>query len=118
MKLRIFVVAVIAVFAVLAFGAIIAGCRQTPQNMGSAVDRDSNVLTGGPITGTTLQDLPPAIEETLKQQVPHAKIDLIEKKTRDGQLVYEFTFTDSSNTPKLYVSEDGKVLPASTKEER
>ena len=118
MKLKIFVVAAIAVFVVVAFGAIIAGCRQTPENMGAAVDHDSNVLTGGPITGITLQDLSPAVKEALKQQVPHAEIELIEKKTRNGQPVYVFTFSESSDTPKLYVSEDGKALPSSTKEEK
>lgn len=107
-------VAAVAVCVVL--GAIVGGCRQTPEHMGSAVDNDSNVLTGGPITGITLQDLSPAIKEALKQQVPHAEIEVIEKKKRNGQPVYEFIFSDSSNTPKLYVSEDGKVLPASTKE--
>lgn len=109
MKLRIF--SVIAVAAIMA-----VGCRQTPEHMGAAVDNDSNVLTGGPITGITLQDLPPAVKETIKQQAPHAEIELIEKKTRNGEPVYAFTFTESSNTPKLYVSEDGRALPASTKE--
>lgn len=106
------------IFAMVAFAAIMVGCRQTPEHMGAAVDNDSNVLTGGPITGVTLQDLPPAITETLKQQVPHAEIKVIKKKTRKGEPVYEFTFTESSNTPRLYVSEDGKVLQASTKEEQ
>lgn len=117
MRFRIFVVATVAVFVVVAFGAIIAGCKQTPENMGAAVDHDSNVLTGGPIAGITLQDLPEPVKEALKERVPHAKIDVIEKKTRNGQVVYEFIFTESSDTPKLYVSEDGKVLPTSTKEE-
>ena len=109
MRLRIFVVVAVA--------AIMVGCRQTPEHMGAAVDNDSNVLTGGPITGITLQDLPPSVKETLEARAPHAEIELIEKKPRNGQLVYEFTFTESSNTPKLYVSEDGKVLATSTKEE-
>lgn len=111
-------VAVVAVFVAVAFGAIVAGCRQTPEHMGAAVDNDSNVLTGGPITGITLQDLSPAVKEALKQQAPHAEIELIEKKTRAGQVVYKFTFSESSNTPELYVSEDGTVLPTSTQEKR
>jgi hypothetical protein len=106
------------IFAMIAVATIMVGCRQTPEQMGAAVDNDSNVLTGGPITGVTLQDLPPAVTETLKQQVPHAEIKLIEQKTRAGQVAYKFTFTESSNTPELYVSEDGTVLPTSTKEEK
>jgi len=106
------------IFAIVAIAAIMAGCRQTPEYMGAAVDNDSNVLTGGPITGVTLQDLSPAVKETLKERVPHAEIELIEKTTRNGLLVYEFTFKESSDTPKLFVSEDGKVLPTSTKENK
>ena len=105
-------------FLVTAFLVMVAACRQTPQYMGAAVDHDQNVLTGGPITGITLQDLPPAVKETLKEQVPHAEIALIDKTKRKGEVVYKFTFTEFSNTPKLYVSEDGKVLPSSTEERK
>ena len=42
-------------------------------------------------------------------------VEVIEKTTRNGQLVYEFTFTEPDTTPKLYVSEDGTVLPEPTK---
>ena len=105
-------------FLAMAFLGMVAACRQTPQDMGAAVDHDQNVLTGGPITGITLQDLPPAVKETLKERVPHAEITLIDRATRNGEVVYKFTFTESSSTPKLYVSEDGKVLPTSTEEQK
>ena len=98
------------IFAFFAAVALLAGCSETPQYMGAAVDNDQNVLTGGPITGTTLQDLPAAVKETLKEQVPHAEIASIIKKRRDKNVVYEISFLNSEN-PNIYLRDDGKVLP-------
>jgi hypothetical protein len=104
MRIRIFALAVAAM--------MLAGCTETPQNMGAAVDRDQNVLTGGPITGTTLLDLPPAVQNALKKCAPHAEITSIEKSSRNGRIVYEFTFLESENdTPDLYLRDDGQVMP-------
>lgn len=91
---------------------ILAGCTETPeQNMGAAVDNDQNVLTGGPITGTTIDDLPAAVKETLKDQVPHAEIATIEKARRNGVTVYEFNFSEPDQYQTLYVRKDGVVVP-------
>jgi len=100
------------IFALAAAAAMmLAGCTETPQYMGAAVDRDQNVLTGGPITGTTIQDLPRAVKDTLKQVVPHSEIASIEKTKRDGRTVYEFTFLESENyTPDIYLRDDGQVM--------
>lgn len=113
MKFWILTVAAIVTIATIA--TVVAGCRQTPQNVGAAVDHDDNVLTGGPITGVTLQDLPPAVKETLKERAPHAEVAVIERTKSNGLLVYKFTFTEPDKTPALYVSEDGTVLPEPTK---
>jgi hypothetical protein len=95
--------------------ALLAGCTETPeQHMGAAVDNDQNVLTGGPITGTTLDDLPPAVKESLKQRVPHAEIATIEKSKRNGRLVYEFNFSDPDKAPTLDVCEDGALMDDTT----
>jgi len=100
------------IFALAAAAIMLAGCTETPQYKGAAVDRDQNVLTGGPITGTTIQDLPQAVKDTLKKRAPHAEIASIEKTARDGHTVYEFTFLDSENdTPDLYLRDDGRVVP-------
>lgn len=98
---------------------LFAGCTETPeQHMGAAVDNDQNVLTGGPITGTTIDDLPPAVKETLKERVPHAEIATIEKARRDGKTVYEFNFAEPDKTPALYVRRDGVIVPAPTTAEK
>ena len=92
--------------------AMFLACTETPkQPMGAAVDNDQNVLTGGPITGTTVNDLPPAVKETLWERVPHAEIATIEKSRSDGRLVYEFNFTEPDRHPTLYIRKDGVVVP-------
>ena len=78
--------------------------------MGAAVDNDQNVLTGGPITGTTLQELPMAVKGALKKLVPHAEIASIEKTQRGGRAVYDITFIGSAN-PEMYLRDDGRVMP-------
>lgn len=110
-------------FPLLAAAALLAGCTETPQYQSAAVDRDQDVLTGGPITGTTIPDLPQAVKQTLKQRVPHAEIARIEKTHRGGRVVYEISFldedqTDSAATPDLSVREDGKVMPEPMRAER
>lgn len=94
----------------LAAAAIFAGCSETPQYKGAAVDTDQNVLTGGPITGTTIEELPTTVKETLKQRSPHAEIASIGKLRRNGTVIYEISFLNSDD-PDLYVADDGKPLP-------
>lgn len=114
--MRFWILTVVAIATIATIAIVAAGCRQTPQNVGAAVDRDDNVLTGGPITGVTLQDLPPAVKETLRERAPHAEVAVIERSKENGVLVYKFTFTEPDKTPALYVSEDGAVLPEPGKE--
>jgi len=100
----------ITLFAPLVLAAMLAGCTETPQYQGAAVDSDQNVLTGGPITGTTIQDLPAAVKRTLKERVPTAEIASILKSRRDGRVVYEISFIDN-DTPEIFVRDDGTVMP-------
>jgi hypothetical protein len=93
----------------LAAALLLAGCTETPKYMGGPVDRDQNVLTGGPITGTTIQNLPRAVKDTLKQRVPHEEINTIDSYRRDGQVIYEFTFVNS-DISKLFIREDGEPV--------
>ena len=101
-------------FVPLAAAVLLTGCLQPPANQGSqgaASDNDQNVLTGGPITGTTLKDLPPAVLETLKRRAPHDEVADIDKTTHNGQVVYEIRFTSDQN-PKLFIREDGRLYDA------
>lgn len=96
--------------SILAAVALLAGCSETPQFEGAAVDNDQNVLTGGPITGTTIEDLPGAVKQSLREHVPHAEIVSITKSRREKSVVYDVSFANS-DTPELYLRDDGKVLP-------
>ena len=83
--------------------------------MGAAVDNDQNVLTGGPIVGTTIQDLPQAVKDTLQQRVPRAEIADIDKTSRNGQTMYEITFTQPRKHPEMDIADDGTVLSGGQK---
>ena len=96
--------------SILAATALLVGCSETPQYVGAAVDNDQNVLTGGPITGTTIDDLPAAVKQSLREHVPHAEIVSITKSRRDGSVVYDVSFANS-DTAELYLQDDGTVLP-------
>lgn len=96
--------------SMLAAAALLAGCSETPQYQGAAVDNDQNVLTGGPITGTTIDDLPGAVKQSLRERVPSAEIVSITKSRRSGRMVYDISFANS-DTRELYLRDDGKVLP-------
>jgi hypothetical protein len=96
--------------SILAVAALLAGCSETPQFVGAAVDNDQNVLTGGPITGTTIDDLPTAVKQSLRDRMPHAEIVSITKSRRDKSVVYDISFANS-DTPELYLRDDGQVVP-------
>ena len=93
--------------------ALVAGCANNGQHMGRAASNDHDVLTGGPTVGTTIQDLPQAVQDTLRARSPHSEIDDINKTTRNGQTVYEIEFKEPGKNHKLFVSEDGRVLSGS-----
>jgi hypothetical protein len=98
------------ILTLFASATLLAGCSETPQFIGAAVDNDQNVLTGGPITGTTIQDLPASVKESLKVRVPRAEIVSITKSRRSGSVVYNISFANS-DTPELYLRDDGQVMP-------
>ena len=80
------------------------------KNMGAANENDQNVLTGGPVTGTRLSDLPEPVRQTLKQSVPTAEVADIDKQTLDGQVVYKISFAEPGKNPTIYISPDGKTV--------
>jgi hypothetical protein len=103
----------IKILCSVATALLLAGCTESRQHMGAASDNDHNVLTGGPITGTTLKDLPQPVKDTLQKQVPQSEIADIDKLKRNGQIVYQISFTEPGKNPKVYITQDGKVLDQS-----
>ena len=55
-------------------------------------------------------ELPRAVQRTIKQRVPNARIEDIDKETRTGRTVYEVTFENPGKNPKLHVAEDGTIV--------
>jgi hypothetical protein len=108
----------IQIFAFIAAVALFAGCTQTPQFQGAAVDNDQNVLTGGPITGTTIDDLPNSVKNALSQRVPHAEIAGITKTRADRHATYKISFIDADTYPPLRLRDDGQVLPEQLTEQK
>ncbi len=95
--------------SLLAATALLNGCAHMPR--GFAGDTDQNVLTGGPVTGTTLDDVPLAVIGALQKKAPHAEVADIDKTIRDGKEVYEISFTEAGKHPTIYISADGQVFP-------
>jgi hypothetical protein len=100
----------------LAALALLVGCAETRQRfMGSAADNDQNVLTGGPVVGTTLKELPLPVRDTLQQRARTGEVADIDKEVRDGETVYEISFSEPDKNPKLVIKQDGKLINGSQK---
>jgi hypothetical protein len=106
------------IFAFIAAATLLAGCTQTPQFQGAAVDNDQNVLTGGPITGVTIDDLPKSVKNALEQRVPHAEIAGITRTRANRHAAYEISFIDEDTYPPLRLRDDGQVLPQQLTEQK
>jgi len=65
-------------------------------------------LTGGPVTGVTLSDLPPKAVKAIQQYAPDAEIDYITKETHADQVTYIVTFKNHTR-PILYIGPDGTI---------
>ena len=87
---------------------------------GSMLDRDfllvmgapqekANVVTGGPVAGVTLNDLPKEVVKEIQRQAPNAEIDIITKEVHGDKTTYLITFKDRMHEP-LRLASDGTVL--------
>lgn len=55
-------------------------------------------------------ELPPAVQKTVRAQAPNAEIADITHSNRDGMDVYEVEFKEPGANPKVIVAADGKLL--------
>jgi hypothetical protein len=98
------------ILALLMTAALLTGCAKTHSHVGGAADRDQNVLTGGPMTGTTIDDLPDAVRSALRRQVPRAEVADIDKTMRGEEEVYEISFSEPGRNPKMFITGLGKIV--------
>jgi len=100
---------ILTILAVVA--ALLVGCMEPRQNAaGAPVDTDRDVLTGGPVTGTTIDKLPEPVKNALRECVPAAEIADIDKVTRDEQVVYQISLATPGRNPRLVINENGSIV--------
>jgi hypothetical protein len=94
---------------ILAAILLVSGCaHQSP--MGAAADTDRNVLTGGPMRGTQVDDLPLPVMGALRKQAPQAEIADIDLTLRGKTQVYEISFREPGKKSKMFITPKGEVL--------
>ena len=54
--------------------------------------------------------LPPAVQKTVRAQAPNAEIADIDQKTREGVTVYQIQFRDKQQHPPMEVAADGTLM--------
>jgi hypothetical protein len=97
------------ILCMMASATLLVGCSGMREGMGGA-QNDRNVLTGGPVTGTTINDLPQPVKDKLKELAPGAEIADIDKQSQGGRVIYRITFTESAKNPTMYISQDGSIV--------
>jgi uncharacterized membrane protein YkoI len=55
-------------------------------------------------------ELPPAVQKTVRAQAPNGEIATVSKTTANGMDAYEIEFREPGTNPKIVVSADGKLL--------
>jgi hypothetical protein len=96
----------------LALG-LTSGCAGFRRPMGGTAQNDHNVLTGGSMVDTSLNELPPPVRETLRRNVPKAEIADIDKQENDGRVSYKISFSHPGTNGSVIISEEGKILTPS-----
>ena len=57
-----------------------------------------------------LDELPPAVKQTVERETKGATVKEIERDEEDGKIVYEVEYTKAGNRYELHVGATGKVL--------
>src|ERR1044071_376685 len=55
-------------------------------------------------------ELPPAVQKTVRAQAPQAEIADVTHKTDNGMDFYEVQFREPGRNPKIVVAADGKLM--------
>src|SRR5687768_18568504 len=60
-----------------------------------------------------LEDLPPAVQKTVREQSGGQKIADIDRETRTGRTVWEVEFEKDGKNTEIHIGEDGALIPES-----
>jgi len=55
-------------------------------------------------------ELPPAVQKTVRAQAPNGEIAKVSHKTENGIELYEIEFREPGTNPKIVVASDGKLM--------
>jgi hypothetical protein len=100
----------IPVNLLLCAGLLLSGCADLRRSLGASAGADHDVLTGGPVTGITLKELPRPVRRSLETEEPGAEVADIQKRRLNGRVVYEISFNHWRKHPVLGIAENGEVL--------
>jgi len=90
---------------------LFAGCAEFQHDyVGGAAYNDNDVLTGGPMAGTKVSDLPEAVKKTLQQNFPHEEVADIDRTLRDGREIYLIKFARRGTDPVVSIGNDGHLI--------
>lgn len=98
------------VLIILCAAAIGSGCSALHEQAGGSPQTDQNVLTGGPYSGTRIEELPEPVRAALQKYAPDAEIADIDKTIRNGKEFYEVSFSEPGRNPKVLLSGSGQIL--------
>src|SRR5687767_711594 len=62
------------------------------------------------VTEHRLEDLPPAVQKTVRQQAGANKIADIDRETRTGRIVWEVEIEQQGRNTEIHVAEDGSLV--------
>jgi uncharacterized membrane protein YkoI len=79
--------------ALIAASGLLVACNQSLEN-----------------ASQSFNELPPAVQKTVRAQAPDAEIANISKTTRNGMDAYEVKLNQNGQNPKLVVAADGTLL--------
>jgi len=82
-----------SLISLLAAAGLVVGCNQSVEN-----------------ASRKFNELPPAVQKTVRAQAPNGEIADVSKKTENGMDVYEIQFREPGTNPKIVVGADGKLL--------
>ena len=91
----------------------------TDADGGLDTDKNDGRILGVPKRGfetLSLNDVPPAVRETIRRQAGGYKIAEIERATMDGRTVYEVDIEREGANRELHIAADGNILKDSDRE--
>ena len=59
---------------------------------------------------TKFNELPPAVQKTVRAQAPNGEIASVSTKTDNGTQIYEIEFREPGTNPQILVAADGKLV--------